>query len=63
MNRNLVKDEERKMQQDMVATEIKKENFIRDILDNGLGEEIIKEPNKVQKKIGFFDKLRKMFSK
>lgn len=60
MNRNLIKDEERKMRQDAVATEIKKENYIREIID-GLGEEIVKEPNKVQKKLGFWDKLRKMF--
>jgi len=61
MDRNLIKDEERKMRQDMVATEIKKENFIREILEKGLGEEIIKEPNKEQKKLSFFDKLKKMF--
>lgn len=62
MNRNLVKDETRKMQQDVVATEIKKENFIREITE-GLGEEILKEPNKIQKKLGFWDKVKKMFSK
>ena len=62
MNRNLVKDEERKMLQDMVATEIRKENFIRDIT-NGLGEEILKEPNKlqVQKKLTFWDKVKRLF--
>jgi hypothetical protein len=65
MNRNLIKDEERKIRQDMVATEIKKENFIRDILDKGLGEEILTEPNTVhvEKKISFFDKLKLMFLK
>ena len=62
MDRNLVKDEERKMRQDMVATEIKKENFIREIT-NGLGEEILVEPNKIhiKKKLTFWDKLKKMF--
>lgn len=62
MDRNLVKDEERKMRQDMVATEIKKENFIRDIT-NGLGQEILEEPNKIQiqKKLSFWDKLKKLF--
>lgn len=62
MDRNLVKDEERKMRQDMVATEIKKENFIRDIT-NGLGQEILEEPNKIQiqKKLTFWDKLKKLF--
>ena len=62
MNRNLIKDETRKMQQDVVATEIKKENFIREITE-GLGNEILKEPNKVQKRPSFFDKLKRMFSK
>lgn len=61
MNRNLISDEERKMRQDMVATEIKKENFIREILGD-LGEEIKKEPNKVTPKIGFFGKIKRLFS-
>jgi len=62
MDRNLIKDEERKMRQDMVTTEIKKENFISNII-NGLGDEILKEPNKVQviKKVTFWDKLKKLF--
>lgn len=62
MDRNLIKDEARKMRQDMVTTEIKKENFIRNIT-NGLGDEILKEPNKVQviKKVTFWDKLKKLF--
>lgn len=62
MDRNLIKDEARKMRQDMVTTEIKKENFIHNIT-NGLGDEILKEPNKVQviKKITFWDKLKKLF--
>ena len=65
MERNLFKDEERKIRQDMVATEIKKENFIRDILDKGLGKEILSEPNTVhvKKKVSFFDKLKLMFLK
>jgi hypothetical protein len=61
MSRNLIRDEERKMKQDMVGTEIKKEIFIREIM-GGLGEEIIKEPNKVVPKLGFFGKLKRMFS-
>lgn len=62
MDRNLVKDEERKMRQDMVATEIKKENFIREIT-NGLGEEILIEPNKIhiEKKLTFWGKIKKLF--
>jgi len=62
MSRNLIKDEERKMRQDMVATEIKKEIFIREIVENGLGEEILKEPNRVIPKLSFFDKVKKLFS-
>jgi len=62
MSRDFIKDEERKMKQDIFATEIKKENFIREIT-NGLGEEILKEPNKIQviKKPNFWDKLKKLF--
>ena len=62
MDRNLIKDEERKMLQDMVATEIKKENFIRDI-NNGLGQEILSEPNKihVQKKLTVWEKIKRLF--
>jgi len=62
MSRDLIKGEERKMLMDMVATDIKKENFIREIV-GGLGEEIKKEPNKLIKKMSFLDKLIKMFSK
>jgi len=62
MNRNLIKDEVRKMQQDFFTTEIKKENFIKEIV-NGLGEEIKKEPYKIQKKLSFFDKIKLMFLK
>lgn len=62
MSRNLIKDEERKMLQDAVATQIKKENYIREIVD-GLGEEILSEPNKVQKKLSVWDKLKRLFSK
>jgi low affinity Fe/Cu permease len=61
MSRNLIIDEERKMRQDMVATEMKKEFFIREIVE-GLGEEIMKEPNKVVPKLSFFGKVKKLFS-
>ena len=60
MSRDLLRDEERKMKQDALATEIKKENFIREVVD-GLGEEILKEPNKVQKKLTLFQKLKRIF--
>jgi hypothetical protein len=64
MDRNLINDESRKMRQDMVTTEIKKENFINNII-NGLGDEILKEPNKIQvvKKVTFWDKLKKIVLK
>jgi len=62
MNRDLIKDEMRKMKQDIFTTEIKKENFIKEIA-NGLGEEIKNEPNKIQKKLSFFDKIKLMFLK
>lgn len=61
MNKNLIKMEELKMKQDIVATEFKKESFIKEILEGGLGEKIISEPNKVQKKLNFWDKFRKFF--
>ena len=46
--RDTLKSEELKMRQDVVATEIKKEIFITEI-KNGLGGEILKEPNKGRK--------------
>jgi len=61
MSRDLIRDEERKMRQDAVATEIKKENFIKEIV-NGLGREIITETSKPQKKLTLLDKIKKMFS-
>jgi hypothetical protein len=49
------------MRQDIVATEIKKEIFIQEI-KNGLGDEILKEPNKKQKKLTIWQKIKKIFS-
>lgn len=60
MSRNILKEEERKMLQDAVTTQIKKENFIREI-QNGLGEEIIAQPYIVKKKLTFIEKLIKLF--
>jgi uncharacterized GH25 family protein len=57
----MIKHEERKMQQDALVTLSKKNKFISDI-KNGLGEEIIKEPNKPQKKITFWGKIKRLFS-
>jgi hypothetical protein len=56
-----LKSEELKMRQDVVATEIKKEIFITQI-KNGLGDEILKEPNKERKRLSFWQKIKKMFS-
>jgi len=55
-----IKNEERKLQQDLFVTQIKKESFIKEIKD-GLGNKIINEPNKIQKKLSFWDKIKKMF--
>lgn len=60
MSRDLLRDEERKMRQDIVATEIKKENYIREIV-GGLGDEIMAEPSRPQKKLTFWDKIKKIF--
>ena len=62
MSRDLLRDEERKMKQDIVSTQIKKENFIKEIF-GGLGEEILAEPNRPQKKLTFWNKLKRMFLK
>jgi hypothetical protein len=61
-NRDLIKDEVRKMRQDAFNTQIKKEQFINEI-KNGLGQEILKEPNIIQKKLSFWTKIKKMFFK
>ena len=55
----VIKYEERKMRQDMLSTEAKKNKFIRDI-NNGLGDMIKEEPNKPQKKITWYHKLFKL---
>ena len=47
-----IEQERRKMLQEQMITEMKKDKFIQEMLD-GLGEVIKKEPNKVQKKIKF----------
>jgi hypothetical protein len=53
--------EKRKIKQQELVTEVKKDRFIEDI-KNGLGEQIKEEPNKTQKKPGFFKRLRKIVS-
>ena len=52
--------ERRKILQESFITEMRKNKFI-DEISSGLGEKIIKEPNKIHKKPGFFDKLKKIF--
>jgi len=54
-----IKNEERKLEQDKFVTELKKEKFINDI-KGGLGNEIVKQPNTVQKKISFWGKIKKL---
>ena len=56
-----VKHEERKMLQDALATENKKKRFINEI-QNGLGELILEEPNKIPKKVRWYNKLLKIFT-
>ena len=52
--------EKRKILQESMITDIQKNKFIKEI-SSGLGEDILKEPNKIQKKPGFLSKLKKMF--
>ena len=56
-----IEQERRKMLQEQMITEMKKDKFIQEMLD-GLGEAIKKEPNKVQKKLSLVDKIKKLFS-
>lgn len=55
-----VKHEQRKMEQDILATEAKKRKFIHEI-KSGLGEEIKEEPNKPQKPLRWYNKLFRIF--
>lgn len=48
-----LEQEKRKMLQDHMTTEYKKNKFIEEI-KSGLGEQILKEPNKLQEKKGVF---------
>jgi hypothetical protein len=56
-----LKHEERKMVQDALTTENKKKRFINEI-QNGLGELILEEPNKIPKKVRWYNKLLKIFT-
>ena len=54
-----IEQEQRKFLQDSLVTEMKKNNFIDDI-KGGLGKEIVKEPNRIQKKPSFWNKIKKL---
>tara|TARA_Y100000389_G_C17463096_1_gene523286 strand:- start:903 stop:1109 length:207 start_codon:yes stop_codon:yes gene_type:complete len=55
-----IKHEQRKMEQDILATEAKKRKFIHEI-KSGLGDTIKEEPNKPQNKLGFWGKIKRLF--
>lgn len=54
-----IEDEKKRMLHDELVTEHKKNIFIKEIL-SGLGEEIIKNPNKPRKKNNIFKKIKKI---
>lgn len=54
-----LEQERRKMLQDEIVTEYRKNKFIKEI-KNGLGELIMEQPNTVQKKPTFLDKIKKL---
>jgi len=54
-----IEQERRKMLQEEIVTEHKKNKFINEI-KSGLGDEILKEPNKEQKKPSKWDKFKKV---
>jgi hypothetical protein len=56
-----IKHEQRKMEQDALATEAKKRKYVHDI-KNGLGDLIKEEPNKPQKKMKWYHKLFRMLT-
>jgi hypothetical protein len=55
-----IEQERRKILQDQMITDFKKDKFI-DEIKNGLGKCILEEPNKKQKKLGFFSKIKNIF--
>lgn len=56
-----IENEIRKMKQQELVTEVKKDKFIEEV-KSGLGEMIKEEPNKIQKKPTLFDKIKRIFS-
>jgi len=51
--------EKRKMLQETMITDMKKNKFIEEI-KNGLGEKILMEPNKMVKKPSIWSKIKKV---
>jgi hypothetical protein len=58
-DRWLYEIEKRKIVQESMVTDHKKNRYIKEIV-SGLGEEIKKEPNKAPKKLTLIEKLMKM---
>jgi len=54
-----LEQEKRKLLQDNMDTELKKDKFINEI-ENGLGEKIKKEPNTVYKKPSLLSKIKNL---
>lgn len=54
-----LEQERRKMLQDQMVTEYKKNKFIEEI-KGGLGQLIVEEPNKKQKKPSIISKIKKL---
>jgi hypothetical protein len=54
----VLEQERRKLLQDQIITENRKNKFIQEI-NSGLGEKILKEPNKKQKKVTLLQKIKK----
>lgn len=54
-----LEQEKRKILQDSVVTELKKDKFIDEVL-SGLGKKIKKEPNTVHKKPSLYSKIKKL---
>jgi hypothetical protein len=54
-----LEQERRKLLQDKMVTEYKKNKFIEEI-KSGLGDEILQEPNKVYKRPSFWSRFKKV---
>ncbi len=55
----VLEQEKRKILQDQMVTEYKKNKFIEEI-KSGLGKRILEEPNKIQRKKSFWFKIKKI---